>query len=290
MLLVQLLLNAAVNAAIFSLLAVGFGMVYRSMRFFYIAFGAVYVLASYITLACGRILPAAPAVAAGLLGCAAFGALMELGVHAPLRRRRASPEILFIASLGAYIITVNTIALFFGNELQTLSQGYSNGITMAGLVVTRMQAVQFVVGWLAVGGFVLTIRRHSYFKAVWALGDTPELIRALGFPVRRMRLVVLALSSLFAGIAGLLTSFDIGIDPHAGMSALLTGAVAVLVGGRGSYRGWIGGACLLAVLQALAVWQFSSRWNDLVTFSILVLTLLWRPEGLFAARKRREET
>ena len=46
---------------------------------------------------------------------------------------------------------------------------------------------------------------------------------------------------------------------------------------------------MLAVLQSIAVWQFSASWNDLITFGILIVTLLFRPQGLFSPKKRREE-
>ncbi len=287
MLLLQLLINGAVNAAIISLLAIGFGMVYRSMRFFHIAYGAAYVLAAYIVLPLMKALPVYAAVPVGLMGAALGGAIMEVVVYAPLRKRKASSGVFFIASLGIYILAVNSIAIFFGNEVQVLSYGIGSSIAIGSIIVTKMQILQFILGWVLVVGFWLLIRNNNFFKGIWALGDTPELITVLGFPVRRMRIVVLAVSSFFAGTAALLTSFDIGIDPHRGMSALLTGAVAVLVGGVGRYWGWVGGAFVLAVLQALAVWQFSSRWLDLVTFSVLVLVLLFRPEGLFSFQKQR---
>ncbi|MBW2647453.1 MAG: hypothetical protein JRE23_15015 [Deltaproteobacteria bacterium] len=126
-------------------------------------------------------------------------------------------------------------------------------------------------------------------KGIWAMGETPDLVMVLGLPYKLMRMLIFALSSVFAGIASLLVALDVGIDPHVGMHALLTGAVAVLVGGVDVYRGWIGGAVLLAVLQSIAVWQFSARWNDLITFGILIVTLLFRPQGLFSPKKRREE-
>lgn len=290
-LLLQLIFNGIVNAAIYSLLAVGFGLIYRSMRFFYIAYGAVYVIASYAVVAAMQIsgFPLYLSIGAGVFLGVLAGVLMDRTVYLPLERSGATPGVLLIASLGLYILAVNAIALIFGNEVKILSRGIEPSFSLGPLVITRMQVIQFLVGWILVIGFWLIIRKNTLMKGIWAMGETPNLVTALGLPCGLMRLLVFALSSVFAGVASLVTALDVGIDPHVGMHALLIGAVAVIVGGVDVYWGWIGGASLLALLQGIAVWQFSSRWNDLITFGILIITLLFRPQGLFSPRKRREE-
>lgn len=287
----QLFLNAIVNAAIYSLLAVGFGLVYRSLRFFHIAFGAVYVVSSYGVIAVMSTVGFPPylSVLMGLLIGLAAGLLMEKGVYLPLEKIGASSAVFFIASLGIYIVAVNLVALFFGNDVKVLSSGIEPSMSLGWLVLTKMQLVQFFAGWTIIGVTWAIIRKNNFMRGIWAMGETPDLIRVLGLPYENMRSLILVLSSLFAGIASLLVALDVGIDPHVGMNALLTGAVAVLVGGVETYWGWIGGAVLLAILQGLAVWQFSAKWNDLLTFGALVFTLLFRPQGLFSPKKRREE-
>jgi len=290
-LLLQLILNGIVNAAVFSLLAVGFGLVYRSLRFFHIAFGAVYIIAPFAMIACSNLTgaPFIVSIITGLLAAAASGVIMDRVAYLPLERRDATSGVLFIASLGLYILIVNIVALFFGNEIQIVSKGIEPSFSFGPFVLTRMQVVQFFAGWLIVTIFWCIIRKNRFMKAIWAMGETPELVAVLGLPYKLMRTLVFVLSSLFAGIAAILVALDVGVDPHVGMGALLAGAVAVLVGGVDVYWGWIGGAALLAILQSIAVWQFSARWNDLITFGILIITLLFRPQGLFSPKKRREE-
>jgi branched-chain amino acid transport system permease protein len=92
-----------------------------------------------------------------------------------------------------------------------------------------------------------------------------------------------------AAIPACSLTLDIGIDPFVGLSYLLIAAVAVLVGGVDSYRGWVSGAATLAILQSLVVWKFSARWMDLVTFALLVIMLVFRPQGLVQNARRTEE-
>lgn len=290
-LLLQLLLNAIVNASIYALLAIGFGIVYRSMRFFHIAFGAVYVIAFYASFACISMLELSIyiSIVGGVISGAFAGVVMDKAVYLPLVRREASSEILFISSLGLYILIVNLTALLFGNEVKIISKGISPSFAFGSLVITKMQAIQFVTGWIAVILFWFFIRKNTFMKGIWAMGENPNLVISLGLPYELMRSVVFAFSSVFAGIAAVLVGLDVGQDPNVGMQALLIAAVVVIVGGVDTFWGWIGGALMLAVLQSLSVWQFSARWNDLITFGILILTLLFRPQGLFSPKKRKEE-
>ena len=290
-LLLQLLLNAIVNASIYALLAIGFGIVYRSMRFFHIAFGAVYIIAFYVSFACVTMLGLSlyVSIVGGIIFGALAGVVMDRAVYLPLIRREASSEVLFISSLGLYILIVNLTALLFGNEVKIISKGISPSFTFGSLIITKMQAIQFVTGWIAVILFWGFIRKNTFMKGIWAMGENPNLVIALGLPYELMRGVVFAFSSAFAGIASVLVGLDVGQDPNVGMQALLIAAVVVIVGGVDTFWGWIGGALMLAVLQSLSVWQFSARWNDLITFGILILTLLFRPQGLFSPKKRKEE-
>jgi branched-chain amino acid transport system permease protein len=287
-LLIQLLLNAIVKAAIFSLMAVGFGLVYRSLRFFHIAFGAVYVASAYGMVA-GMVLGLPIGFAVGVLTGIILGVSMDRGVYLPLETAGASKSVLFVASLGVYIVLVNTIPLIFGNEMKVLYTGSEPSFGVGSLILTRIQIIQLFTGGGSVVAFWLLVRKSTFFKAIWAMGEAPELVLVLGLPRNQLRLVLFGASSFFGSLAALLTAMEVGIDPHVGMQALLVGAVAVLVGGVDVFWGWIGGAVILALLQSLAVWQFSSRWGTLITFTMLIITLLARPQGLFSPAKRREE-
>lgn len=287
----QLILNAIVNASIFSLLAIGFGLVYRSFRFFHIAFGGIYIISSYAVVAVMNMagFPLFVSILSGVLIGAIAGVLMDRAVYLPLEKAGATVSVLFIASLGIYIVTVNLLALIFGNELKIILKDIEPSFSFGALVITRIQLIQFFTGWVIITAFWFIIRKNTFMKGIWAMGETPDLVVALGLPYEFMRTMAFVLSSAFAGIASILVTLDVGIDPHVGMHALLIGAVAVFVGGVDVFLGWIGAAVLLALIQSIAVWQFSARWNDLIIFVILIITLLFRPQGLFSPKKRREE-
>lgn len=290
-LLLQLLANGIVNGALYMMLAVGFGLVYRTTYIFHIAYGGIYIASAYFFYTFAVIVHL-PIIASVLLtvGCSAvLGYLMEHLLYRPFYRKRANSGVMLIASLGMFIIIENSIALLFGNEIKTISRGLSESWRIGPILIMDIQVVEFAVGLVTVVLFWFAVRRLWIFKAIWAMGDEPDLIPVLGLPLFRLRDVVFMLSSVFVAVPACLISLDVGVDPHMGISYMLIAAVSVLAGGIRRLNGWITGAMLLAILQSLAVWKFSSRWIDLVTFCLLVFMLLLRPHGLISTHSRAEE-
>src|SRR3989337_424101 len=109
--LVQLLLNGLIAGSIYALVALGFGLIYSTSRFFHFAHGAVYAVGAYLTYVCwlsGLSLYAAIPLA--VIGTSILGSLLDIGVYRPLRNKGASSLILLIASLGLFTVIQNLIS------------------------------------------------------------------------------------------------------------------------------------------------------------------------------------
>lgn len=287
----QLLSNGIIQGMLVACLAVGFGMVYRSFRIFHIALGAQFIVSCYglYFFAMVTKLPLTLAIMATLALSIGFCWLIEFMVYRPFYRKRNTGGVVMIASLGILIVTENLLALAFGNKVETMSNEFEPSVVMAGVRFTRIQLIQFSVGSGLFCVLGLLINKGRYFKAIWAMGEEPELIPVLGLPFNRIRLLVMAISGIMTAVPAILISYDIGMDPHVGMHYMLLGSVAVFFGGVDRYWAWGLGALVLCVLQSLTVWQFSARWIDLVTFGVLICVLMFRPQGLLGMRKRLEE-
>ena len=289
--LLQLLANGFVNGCLYAILAVGFGLIYNTTRTLHIAHGVVFTAGAYICylflIVVG--LPLWVAVSLAVLLSAMLGVGMELFVYAPLARRNGSSLVAFLSSLGLYVALVNVIALLFDNELKVLRPGIEMTFHFGEVILTRVQLIQFVIALIVLPTFVLFLRHTIWGKVIRAVRDNQALASVLGIDVARVRIGIFALGSALAGLAGLLKAFDVGVDPQVGMPALLAAAVALIVGGVGTFEGPIVGGFLLGFLQSLMVWQFSARWTDAMTFAILILVLLFRPSGILGRRRRLEE-
>ena len=288
--LLQLLANGFVNGCLYALMALGFALIYNTTKIFHIAHGAIYTAAAY---ACWLLLvqlhwPTVLAIGISLLLAALLGALTELWVYAPLVRRNASTLVALLSSLGLYVALVNLIAMLFGNETKVLRPGIEKTYHFGSVILTRVQLAEVATALVLLPAFVLLLQRSRWGKAIRAVRDNPTLASVLGINLRAVRLWVFAGGSALAGLAAILAALDVGVDPNVGMPALLTAAVALIVGGVGTFEGPVLGAFLLGLLQSLVVWKISARWTDAITFAVLIAFLLFRPAGL-AGRKRRLE-
>lgn len=287
----QLLTNGLVNGAMFALLAVAFGLVYRSARVFHIAFAGLFLLGPYASYLASAALgfPVLLSIPIGIVAGGLAGWLIEIALYRPFLVRNATPSAVMVASLGAFVVIVNLIALGFGNEVKTIERGLAQRIVIGPVGVTTIQMWQFLIGGAVLATVGTATARVRSFKVIWAMGEEPGLVPVLGLPLHRYRAIVFALSGALGAVAGCLIGYDVGIDPHMGMSYLLIAAVAVLAGGIDSYKGWILGGFAVALLQSLTVWKFSAKWMDLATFAVLIAVLLFRPQGILGVRKRLEE-
>jgi branched-chain amino acid transport system permease protein len=135
-------------------------------------------------------------------------------------------------------------------------------------------------------GLLVFFKRTRLGIAVRALGSDAELAEVMGMPAARLRDAAFAVGSGLAGVGALLVGFNVGIiDFNMGFDTILMATVAMIVGGLGNVAAAAGGGIVLGLVQNLAVWQISSKWQQALSFVVLILVLLFRPRGLFGERQ-----
>ena len=119
-----------------------------------------------------------------------------------------------------------------------------------------------------------------------AVANDPELANVSGINSNAVILWAFAIGSGLAGVAGVLIALDVDMTPTMGMNALMMGVVVVIIGGVNNIPGIALGALLLATAQHLGAWFIGSQWQDAIAFIILVVFLLFKPEGFFGKKVR----
>jgi len=122
---------------------------------------------------------------------------------------------------------------------------------------------------------------------VRAYADNSPYAEVVGIPRNRIITLVSVLSSSLAGIAGISLAADTGITPSMGMHPFMMGVVAMIVGGNRHAWGIAMGALLLAVAQNLGGWFLGAQWQDAVAFLILLVFLIFRPQGFVGMPLRK---
>ena len=121
-----------------------------------------------------------------------------------------------------------------------------------------------------------------------ALADNPTEIAMRGYNITRLRMIAFGLSGVITAIGALLVAREIGFHPHSGLDTLLLAVVAAIIGGQSSFIGPIIGGLLLGIVRAEVVWYMSAQWQDGITFVLLAVFLLLRPQGIVSKRARLE--
>jgi len=286
--LLQFVTNGLCKGGVYALVALGFSLIYTTTRVFHVAHGAVFTIAAYILFATFSLagIPLPLAIVATLVAAAVVGILIELFVHRPLEKKKASSTVSLISSLGTYIVLVNIVAMVFGNDTKILRSGIESTITIGPVLLTKIQITQLFAALAIIVIYWVFLRRTSLGRISRAVSDNSTLSSVLGVHVERTRVSVFAIGSAMAALGSILMAMDIGMEPYGGFGAVLIGAVATILGGLNRFIAPALGAFILAVLQGLVVWLASATWETAITFAVLIAVLLVRPSGLLGVLKR----
>ena len=280
----QVFINGLIAASWFTLVGVGFGLIFQVAKFFHFTHGIVFTAGAYLAFIfhkCGFHLYISIFLA--IIIAALLGASFELLVYRNIRHR-SSPLVLLLTSLGIYILIQNLISIGFGDGTRILRDGISKSVDVFTARITSIQIVTICISVVCVIILALFQRRSRIGIFVRAVANDPELAHISGIHINRIILLVFILGSALAGIGGILIALDVDMNPDMGMNALMMGIVAVIIGGvNSSYRIAIG-ALLLAMAQHFGAWFIGSQWQDAIAFIILVLFLLFKPEGFFGKK------
>ncbi len=296
---IQILINGLITGTLYALTALGFNVIYNGSKVFHIAHGAIYTASVYFYIALTgltfTVFSSLPTlgfisnVILTILCISILAFLIEKIIYFPLSQRTKSPLVTLISSLGIYIIIINLIAMIFGNESQIINHEIEPSYIIGNLILTRIQIIQFFVSLIIIILTLIFISRSSLGTNIRALSGNSLLARVIGLNIKKIRIEIIVIGSVLPGIASLLVGFDVGVDPYVGFSAVLTAAVAVIIGGIDSYLGTVIGAVIIGLVQNIVIWFLSAQWQDAVTFVILIIVLLVKNQGLLSRELRLEE-
>ena len=198
--LIQLLVNGIVMGAIYSMVALGFALVYNTTRIFHIAYAAIYMFAAYMFYSFYNILHVQILLSflVAIILTVILSLFIELVVYRPLENKGSSLNVIMISSIGVMIIIVNTVAMFFGNETKIINQEIASSVSFGNVILTNVQIAQFVVSAFVIFGFLLILKYTKLGIQTRAMRDDDILCSVFGIDSKKLRLILL--NSLFGQI------------------------------------------------------------------------------------------
>lgn len=286
--LAQRSINGVVTGSYFALGAIGLTLVYGILRLVNFAHGDMLTLGAYIALLFNVTVgvPFVIALVAAILLTAAFGVLTELTMWRPMRKRKAGTLQLVLMTIGLAFVIRNMIQIFAGAGQQRLDINTTSTIDFIGLSIGRTQLIVVIIAFVVLSAVAGMLRYTSLGRQMRALADNFDLAETTGVNTNRVVIYTWILSAGLAGLAGVLVAASIGsLNPNTGFTLLLPLFAAVVVGGIGNAYGALAGGIVIGLAQEWSTMPFEPQWKTAISFVILVLVLIFRPQGIFGSER-----
>jgi len=233
--------------------------------------------------------PFVPALLIAMTACAIFGVLIERIAYKPLRN--ATRIAALITAIGVSLLIEYGFIFFRGAQPAAYPHGVlpSETIDLFGISVNSMSVWIFVVALILMVLLQFIVHKTKIGKAMRAVSYDADAARLMGINVDNTISATFAIGSALAGAAGVIFGiYYIKIEPLMGILPGIKAFVAAVLGGIGIIPGAMVGGLLLGVIEALVSAAGFSLWRDGVAFVVLILILIFRPQGLFGKNKKEK--
>ena len=279
----EILIYGAVTSAIYAMLAVGFTLIFGVARVLNLAHGSFYALGAYGTYVLTSIvgLPLWLAALLAIAGVSVFGVMVEKVLIRPLRYSQLG---VLMITLAVSLVVEQALFLIFGSEYRNVPAFIDTKVSIGGVDVAGQRLLTLVVAVIAIGSLYLFIQRTRLGSAILAISQDAEAAKYMGIPSDRIFSLVMAISAGLAALAGVLAGPFLSVQPSMHLLPIVKAFAIVIVGGLGSIPGSILAALMLGYAETLVAYLISTSWTEIVSVLATLLTLVFRPAGIFGKR------
>ena len=279
----QYLVSGLATGSIYALVALGLALIYRSTRLLNFAHGDITTAGTFMAFTLLSLnLPFALAFVIAIV----FGSVLAMAFYfcvlVPAQRREATQLGQIILTLGLGLILQGLVAYFGGTVPQAFPFPLSDIkiYHLGEVVVSQLSLGTFFISLFACLLFYLLVQKTRIGLAMRATSENLPAAQTMGIPTRKVLAFSWGLAALLGVIAGLFLAPALLLDPFFMLEPFLKGFAAAILGGLNSLPGAIVGGLILGVAESLAGGFISIAFKNTLAFVIIILVLLFRPEGL----------
>lgn len=287
----QIVSSGIIIGSIYALIAVGLNLIYGTMRLLNIAHGEMIMIGAYITYWLFVLFGIAPiySILIVLFLSALIGILVCRVLFIQMIKSTSSLNVLEANSLLIFfslsIIFSNVASLLWSTDIR----GYTyltDVITIAEVPLMYNRLLALGISLIVCSIFIYLIHKTMLGKAIRALIQEREAAQLVGIPSEKIYYYSFAFAFALAGLAGSLISMFYELTPFMGMPYTVTAFVVIVLGGLGNITGSMLGGFLLGIFEAVGVGLTSPGLRPILTYSLFIAIILWRPEGIFMRKGR----
>jgi branched-chain amino acid transport system permease protein len=289
----QLLVNAVITGSIYALASSGLALTVGLLRILNFAHGHIMMAGAYtfFFFHVQQELGLLTAGAASVVVTALLGVLTLTVFISPFLQYSALLPFVTTIALGSILEAV--VSLGFGVNVRSFPSG--NGVESlqwGSVFVTPIQLLIVASALTILGVLGVAIHLTPFGRKVRALAENPHAAEGLGISGKQITLGIFVASMLLGAYAGVLVGYETNIQPTMGGSYTIKAFAAMILGGLGNMWGTIAGAYILGLVENLSIgldfggYSLPTGYKDAFAFVIILVVLLFRPQGLFGAKAR----
>ena len=278
----QFVVNGVIVGSTIALAAIGLSMIFGILNFINFAHGEYLTVGAYAALVLNTVvgLHIVLALVGAMAFTGAFAAVLDRGLYHPLREKDVGGVGMLITSIGLSMVLRNVIEAVWGSKIRHYAVPSTQAMEFLGLKMTTVQVVIVVVAVLLMVLVHLLLTRTVMGIAMRATSTNQSLALSSGINTDRVVVWTWGIGVGLTTVAGVLIGLNTHLVPTMGFELLLVMFAAVILGGIGDPYGAMVGGLVIGVTQEMSVAVLSPSYKPAVAFTIMVLMLLWRPQGL----------
>jgi branched-chain amino acid transport system permease protein len=283
----ELLINGLITGSIYALVGSGIALVYGTTRVLNFAHGELLMLAGYLILLFAVTLgwPLLVASVITLAIIVVLGAGIQRLTIAPLLRRDDWAFQVVAATIGLSIFLQSGAQLIWGEQFQAVPYFFPGIVVIGDLRMPWQRIAICLIAVAVMAACAIVLYRTKLGRIIRATAQDSEAALAVGIPAGLVHTAVFSISAALAGVAAILLSPLISVNPWMGTAYLLKGFAVVILGGLGSFGGAVAAGFLLGLIESFSVAFAPSEWRDVIAFTFLIAVIWVRPNGLFSGRE-----
>lgn len=280
---IQTLINGILEGSVYAIVALGFSLIYRITGVINLSQGAFSIFGALVMFTLNQTL-GWPPVASGIAAVGAtaiLAAILGATAFVPSLSRLPASSMLMI-TVGLLGVINGLILIFWGNTPYTLPQfSGEKPVKLLGLTIVTQAFWLFGATALIIVFLYFLLSRTPAGNALRACSENAGAARLMGIDVPRMTLISFSLAAVIAGIGGIFFGPVTSFQYDTGSTITNAGFIAAVIGGMGTSGGAILGGFAVGILDQLASGYVSTLFSQALTLAVVLITLLWRPTGLF---------
>ena len=282
------LLSGIILGSVYTLAAIGLSLQWGVLKNLNFSHGACITLGAYIMwTALGANLGYLPALLIVMILMFFIGLAIE---RVTIRPFFGKPEVeanIFIATVALSSMMAQAILLIYSGRDKNLAPAIAGNMNLGILSTTNHQMFILLMAPLVLFAMWFVLNKTTIGRAIRAVSQDPMGAILIGISTKKIYGITVGVATVLAGISGVLLGPIYFLNPHMGESPLTKAFIIVILGGIGSLKGTIVAAFIVALLEVWVGLFVGVTWGPLGLFAVLILILLFRPEGLFGAKLRR---